>query len=110
MAVLREIRTKARQVMPPVIGACLVGYFAYHVVQGDRGLRALQEVRQDLTKARATEAKLADKRARLDRRVSLLRPDGLDPDMLAERAHLLLNFGRDDEYVILLPKGRAGDE
>ena len=109
MAVFREIRAKARQIMPPVIGACLVGYFAYHAVQGDRGFRALQQIRQDLADAQAVEADLADQHARLDLRVSLLRPDALDPDMLAERAHHLLNYGRADDYMVLLPQGRAAE-
>ena len=34
-------------------------------------------------------------------------PDNLDPDLLEERANLLLGYGRDDDLVILLP-GRRG--
>lgn len=103
MPLLREIRTKARQITPPVIGACLVAYFAYHAVQGERGLLAWWRLQQDLGEAKAEEARLADERARLELRVGLLNPDHLDTDMLDERAHAVLNYGRDDEYVILLP-------
>jgi hypothetical protein len=33
-----------------------------------------------------------------------MRPDHLDPDMLEERARLLLNYGRADDYLILWPE------
>ncbi len=36
----------------------------------------------------------------LERRVQLLRPDSLDPDMLEERARKVLNFAKKDEVVI----------
>jgi len=106
MSVLHEIRAKGRQILPPVIGICLVGYFAYHAVQGDRGFRALLRLKHELAQAKALESALAAERAKLDLRVALLRPDRLDPDMLDERAHALLNFGTADELVILLPGGR----
>ena len=107
MAVLRELRAKSRQILPPVLAACVMGYFAYHSIQGERGYRALLQVRQDLAEARVQEARLAADLERLERRVGLLQPDGLDPDMLGERARLLLNYGLEDEYVILLPKAQA---
>ncbi len=107
MAVLREIRVKARQIVPPVLAVCVMAYFAYHSIQGDRGFRALVRVQQDLAEARVTEARLAAERAQLQRDVGLLRPDALDPDLLGERARLLLNYGLEDEYVILLPKAET---
>ena len=107
MAVLRELRAKARQILPTVLTVCVMGYFAYHSVQGERGYLALLRVEQELAEARLEEARLAAERARLERRVGLLRPDGLDPDMLGERARLLLNYGLEDEYVILLPRAEV---
>ena len=107
MALLREIRVRARKIAPPVLAACVVAYFGYHALHGERGFPAWRELRQDLSQARATEARLADERARLARRVGLLRPDNLDPDLLEERANLLLGYSHDDDLVILFP-GRRG--
>lgn len=107
MAVVREIRARARQILPPVLAACVMGYFAYHSIQGERGFLALQQVKRDLAEARIKEAELAAERARLERRVKLLRPDGLDPDLLSERARLLLNYGLEGEYVVLLPRAET---
>ncbi len=102
MAVLREIRAKARQILPPVLAVCVMGYFAYHSIQGDRGYRALLRVEQDLAEARVTEAQLRAERVRLERDVKLLDRNALDPDMLGERARMLLNYGLEDEYTIVL--------
>ena len=103
MALVREIKKRARLVAPQVLLACLAAYFSYHAVQGDRGIRAWLKLRQDLAEARSLDAALATERARLERDVALLRPGSLDPDMVEERARLLLNFGAADDYVVILP-------
>lgn len=106
MAMVREIRRRARQIAPQVVAACLVGYFVFHAVQGERGLRVYLRLQQDLAQARAVESELSAQRSELRHRVELLRPDSLDPDMLEERARRVLNFARPDEVVVLLEKGR----
>ena len=104
MSLVREIRKRARLVAPQVLLACIAIYFSYYAVEGDRGIRAWLTLRQDLAEARELGTALARERARLERDVVLLRPDSLDPDMLEERARILLNFGAADDYVVILPK------
>lgn len=101
MLITKEIRRRARHVVGPFLGLTLVVYFAYHTVQGDRGLMAWWQLNQQVKQAEETLAQLDETRTTLDRRASLLRPDHLDPDMLEERARLMLNMGRDDEVVVL---------
>lgn len=101
MAVVREIKRRARQILPQVFAACLVGYFLFHAVQGDSGLLAYSRLQDALDKARAVESELSSQRARLEHRVSLLRPDNLDPDLLAEQARKVLNFARPEEVVVM---------
>jgi cell division protein FtsB len=107
MAILTEIRIRSRKITPPVLAACVVAYFGYHALHGERGFPAWRELKQDLAEARVTEARLAEARAQLERRVGLLRADNLDPDLLEERANALLGYGRDDDLVILLPSQRG---
>ncbi len=107
MALYREIRARARQIAPPVFAACVVAYFGYHALHGERGFLAWRELKQDLAEARAAEARLAGERALLEHRVGLLRPDNLDPDLLEERANALLGYGRGDDLIILLPGTRG---
>jgi len=102
MALLYEIRRRARQVAPQVLFAGTLGYFAFHTVEGDRGLIAWAQLKEELARAQAEQAFVAEERAVLEHRVGLLRKEHLDPDMLDERARLLLNYGRADEFVVLL--------
>jgi cell division protein FtsB len=107
MALFHEVKDRARLIAPPVLIFCLVAYFGYHAVQGERGLLAWLSVKHELAEARATQTALTATRADLKRRVDLLARDGLDLDMLEERAHEVLNYGREDEVIILLPNGRG---
>ena len=107
MAMVREIRRRARQIAPQVLFACIAGYFAYHAVQGERGLLAYVHLQQQLEQAQAVDRELDAQRAEMERKVQLLRPDSLDPDMLEERARAVLNYTREDEVVVMTgPDGR----
>ena len=103
MALIREIRRRARQIVPQVLLACTLGYFAYHTVQGEHGVLAWLHLEKELRIAEANATVLAGERAQLEHRVGLLRPDSLDPDLLEERARLILNYGREGEILVLLP-------
>lgn len=98
-----EIRRRARHAVGPLMGAAVAAYFVFHAVQGDRGLIAWWHLRQEIAKAQSEQQEVAAIRADLEQRVSLLRPDSLDPDMLEERARQMLGYGRKGEQVILLP-------
>jgi len=108
MVVIDEIRRRAGQVAAPVMGALVIAYFAYHTVQGDRGLFTYIAMSQELARTRATLDTLQEQRRRLALRVASLRTDGLDRDLLEERARLLLDLVNPDEYIVLLPE-RAPD-
>jgi cell division protein FtsB len=100
MAVMAEIRRRARLIVGPIAGISLVVYFAYHLVQGDRGLAAWLRLEQDIKVAQTTLGDVEAERHTLDQRVSLLRPGRLDRDMLDERARSALNLIAPDERVI----------
>ena len=102
MVVLREIRRRARQIVLPVLGTCVVVYFIYHTIQGDRGLRAYVNLRKEVEEATSTLSVLNAERVILERHVRLLHPNSLDRDMLEERARAILNAVHNDDVVILI--------
>ena len=71
MSILHELRKRARQVTVPVLGACVAGYFAFHAVQGDRGIIAWLVLEQQIEEAAGAEAALAAERATLEHRTAL---------------------------------------
>lgn len=103
MALLMEIRRRARHVAGPMLMVSVAAYFGYHAVQGDRGLIAWWQVMQELKAANATYARIHAQREALDHRVALLGNEKLDPDLLDERAHIVLGLARPDEVIILEP-------
>ena len=103
MSVLRELRRRAHFIIGPVIGIALTGYFVYHLIEGDHGLiRWLSLTREIRAESANLEAVRAQRKA-LDLRVSELRPDHLDPDLLDERVRATLNLVAPDEIVIMQP-------
>lgn len=101
MDVLRDIRRRLRAMMGPLVVACVALYFGYYAIYGDRGVLAMIQLDKKIAETQAILEVEAEKRDQLNRRVALLRPEGIDPDMLEERARILLNFGREDEVIIL---------
>ncbi len=63
-------------------------------------------IERQVSELEAELARLTAEREELVARVSLLRPESLDPDMLDERARLNLNLVNEDELVVLRPGHR----
>ncbi len=106
MGFLTELRARARYVIGPVLGISVITYFGYHVIHGDRGLIAWWMLRQHIETATVSLNATAERRKSLERQVRLLHPDSLDPDMLEERARIMLNYGHVDDIVALDEKRR----
>ncbi len=75
-------------------------YLGYHLIQGDNGALSYILISKELRAASQELAINKEKRKQLEHRVSLLRGDSIDLDMLAERTRLILNYGRGDEIVV----------
>src|SRR5205085_8049042 len=103
MVVLREMRRRAKVLAGPVLGLALTFYFAYHLVEGDRGLRAWLRVTQQLRLAKDNLAAVSAERAGLEHRVSHMRPDHVDPDLLDAQVRRTLDVVSPDEIVIMQP-------
>jgi len=72
------------------------------VLHGDRGLIALHHLTQTIEITKLTHANNSKARKALAQRVSLLYPENLDPDMLEERARVMLNYGYADDIIVML--------
>ena len=112
MRIVHELKVRAGQIVGPVIGMTVVAYFAYHAVQGDRGLIALGKLRVDVEQIQAQVLDARAERMGMERMVYALRSGSLDPDLLEERAREILGYGYGDELVVItqpprLPKAVA---
>ena len=100
MSLVVELRRRGRHVIGPTFGALVVGYFLFHAVQGDRGILAWAELKQEVAEAEQTLDRLTKARRKLDSRVKLLRSGNLDRDLLDERARIVSGLANRDEIVI----------
>jgi len=100
MSVVLEIRRRGRQIAGPIFGLLLFSYFVLHAIQGDRGLLAWLQIRQQIVHAQAEQATAEVERANWQHRIELMRSEHLDADLLDERARLVTGFGRADELVV----------
>ena len=82
--------------------ALFIGYFAANAFTGNHGLRAQQDLEHQLTAMKGDLMQLKAERAVWERRVSLLRADRLDPDMLDERARTLIGYADPRDLTLLL--------
>lgn len=103
-----EIRKRLPHAVATLAGLGLAGYFAYHAIHGDRGLLAWKALDRDVTQARADLEVIQAERMVLEKRVSLLRLESLDLDMLDEWSRRVLNYSARDEAVIFTKDDDAG--
>jgi len=106
MALADELKRRARDVIGPVLGLSALAYFVYHAVEGERGLFAYFRLTHQIEETRSGLEEVAAERRALERRVSLLRSESLDRDLLEERSRFILNYVRPDEIVIRQPPAR----
>ena len=101
MSVIHEVRRRARHAALPLLCALAIGYFGYHAVQGERGLVAWLRYSHEIAQTKAELVAARGERLGIERRVGLLKVDGLDRDLLDERARVVLGLAHADEVVFL---------
>jgi cell division protein FtsB len=86
---------------------CLVGYFLYHTVEGERGWVAKMHLQGEVEKAQRTLDALQKEQKDLEHRVHLMRPESMDPDLLDEESRKTLNYSKPNEIIILTPQDKS---
>ncbi len=102
MTISPEFKKRLRQAIGPTVGACLFGYFVYHAIEGDRGIMAWLRISQQFAESKGTLARLVGERQEIEHRVALLSPSSIDPDLLDERARLMLNVAEPDDRLVIV--------
>ncbi|MGZ3281577.1 MAG: FtsB family cell division protein [Xanthobacteraceae bacterium] len=102
MVTRKRFRTVLNALALYTMAALVIGYFGVNAYSGNRGLRAKQDLDQQIAQLSGELAGLRAERGTWERRVSLLRPDSIDPDMLDERARALLNYADPRELTLRL--------
>jgi cell division protein FtsB len=102
MSTRQRKQSKLKPLLLPFGCLLVLGYFAYHAVEGDYGLFALAKLNDRVASLEADLANARMERERLERHVSLMRSESLDKDMIDERARETLNMVDAKDIVIFL--------
>jgi len=102
MATRQRKQSKIRPLLLPFFCLLIMGYFAYHAVEGDYGLFALGKLEDRVASLEAELAEARSEREQMERHVALMRPESLDRDMIDERAREALNMADAKDLVIFL--------
>ncbi len=103
---LRILKTRLSQALPPVIFLGITAYFAWNAVHGSRGLKAQEAQRAALVQAQAEYAVVDAERARWETRIAELNGRSIGPDMLDDQARRVLNLAEPGDLVVQLSPAR----
>ena len=77
----------------------MLGYFAWHAWEGPRGYPYRAQLALTVVEQEIDYSAVHLKRMALEKKVALLQPDQVDPDMLDELARQRLEMARRNEIV-----------
>jgi len=92
MVTRRRLRSILTALGLYVMAALLIGYFGVNAFSGNHGLKAKEDIDQQIATLSADLDRLKHERTQWERRVALLKSDKIDPDMLDEQARALLDY------------------
>jgi cell division protein FtsB len=102
MSTRQRKQSKIRPLLLPACCLLVLGYFAYHAVEGDYGLFALGKLQERVASLEAELEALRAETTRMEQHVSLMRPESLERDAIDERAREALNMADAKDIVIFL--------
>jgi cell division protein FtsB len=104
MVTRRRLRSFLTAVGLYVGAALLIGYFGVNAYTGNHGLKAQKDIDKQIESLSAELNQLRAERSRWEHRVSLLKSESIDPDMLEERARVLLNYVHPRDVTTLIKR------
>ncbi len=104
------VRTRLRRFTYPIALYCVSGgiggYFVWHAINGDRGLKVGTEYEKSITMLKGELVAAKAERAQWGKRIALLSGATIDRDLLDEEARVTLDRVGKDDLVVFLPPGR----
>ena len=98
--VKRQAMTPMR-LIKPLAWMFVAFYMGYHTLHGERGLYALMRDKRELAQLEIDLAKTKAEREKVELRVSHLRDNSLDRDLLDEQMRRMLGVMKKGEVVVL---------
>lgn len=95
------MRSRRLDTTVTLVCLALLGYYAWHASRGPRGYSFRDGLSAEASALKIEHAEIESRRQNLEYRVSLLRPESIDPDMLDELARSQLEMAGPSDLVVL---------
>ena len=84
-----------------IISICIVSYFIFHLINGNRGLAELWSLQDQVEQAKVIFIHTQSQKQKLEEKVKHLRRESLNIDLLDEQVRKNLDYLAPDEIVII---------
>jgi cell division protein FtsB len=101
VVVNRTVLRWQRAILIAVLATGTISYFGWHAHHGNYGIFARERLDVRVAELARELADVRAERQAMERRVSLLKAQSLDPDILEERARESLGLAHPNDVVIL---------
>jgi cell division protein FtsB len=101
MVVRRGIRSLLLALLLYLVSGGVVWYFLLHAQTGSRGLEALGGLQTAIRSMETELAALTEERQGWEKRLRLMRDEGVDRDLLDERARSILGRVHRNDVVVI---------
>ncbi len=102
----RRLQRQVMAAVAPLMFLVVAGYFGWNATQGERGSQSFAVRQEQLKMVQAELLRVSTERDVLERRVSGLREQRLDPDTLDERARAVLSVAGPTDLVLPYGPGK----
>ena len=106
MVTRKRLRAAVNALFLYALAALLIGYFGVNAYSGNHGIKDKQDIDRQIAALTTELHGLQIERAQWERRVALLKSNGLDPDMLDERARELLDYAHPNDLTLMFDTPR----
>ena len=96
MGLFSDLQNRLRNSGFWIFGALLMIYFAFHAINGDRGLLKYLYLRQEIAEAQKIAGHYNSQKLKLEEKVKHLSNSSLDLDLLEERCLLYTSDAADE--------------
>ena len=104
MVIYKRVRATLYPLLLYCISGSIGGYFFWHALNGERGLKTKDEYEHKIAALREELEGLKSQRALWEQRIALLSGQVIDRDLLDEEARGLLGRLSRNDLVIFLPR------
>ena len=104
MVIYRRVRATLYPLALYCVSGAIGGYFVWHAVNGERGLKTKDEYEHEIASLRGELNDLKAEHGSWDHRIALLSGREIDRDLLDEEARSLLGRVKKNDLVVFLQR------